>query len=695
MSGGLGHIPAETTKSPAPERQQIWPAKSAEQSSLRLFDDPTYTAFIDPFSDDAQPVPAGPPTHLNKEVEGAQEDWKGLFRKYPGATAACEHFQQPECDWLVYGRKNRVDRLWLLEIMRRLALVPEHSKAYGLKLFSEEQQEAVFASVSRWFDYNLDGDADSAGRAIVPYARVLHLLWHAKDLLRLPVGVFSFLSTDADQLKKIATSEAGQTRSIHNLYAKRETLVTGIELSNETWKLQVRADIAPLNETNIVESLKAYAPERRLKILKQKNREFSLWVSQALELVGDHKGKMSRKYVSATELRTFAENQAAQEKWASEHRLVDRNSGKSVSMLTVTSTKKKAQMSQFYAIAQGIQGIATARSWDYCMITLTLPGEWHSARTGKAAGRESEWNAATPLEGVRELQQRWNRVATRIKQIVGRDALGFSIKEPHADGTGHMHCFLAGPKRALVAVREYLIEYASREGGPLVQDGEALVRAGEDVSMVPRNVFENTRAEDERYRTTIVDFLAWKPKETYSNLGKRASSPASYMFKYLNKGLLNAEVSAWKSCVNVRQISWINFGRGFVSRWQACYAQRREHLTSIDPDFIGPPAFNLAVGQKDIADIVQAMVVRDWTSAVAALLQLRVVHPDFIGPVERDQRLFKAVDSRTTRFHEQVRACVGYTTYEDSEYLTNRSAHEWVLERVDAPSGQGGEAALG
>lgn len=492
------------------------------------------------------------------------------------------------------------------------------------------------------------------------HERLLHLCWLARDILKLPRAVFDLISMSNDGIISLSNRQSRNTRDLHHgLHATLEETDRMIfDDFNETWDWMRIHQMLPLNEAHIVESLKAFSPERRIRLLKQKRNECSLWLSQVLELVGDHKGRMSKKFVSDAELSAYSHSQTAQEEWAMRHELVDSKRDVRVSMYTVTSTKKKAQMSQFYAIAKGIEQIATEAGWDYAMLTLTLPGEWHSARTGKAGGRKSEWNMATPLEAARELQSRWNSVSTRLKQILGKNGLGFSMKEPHADGTAHMHAMVCAPKKVLIQIREYMIDYAAREGD-------------EDVSLIPRNVFENTKRVDSDgrivFQTILTDFLAWKPQGSDLKDGKKTSSPASYMFKYLSKGLLNADVSAWKSCVAVRQISWINFGRGFVAKWQACYQSSKA-----EDDF----------GQNDVAQACRAMSRRDWGNALSLILGLGCAKPALIGPVKEGQRLYTATELRVNQYKEERTILTGFATVEDGEFLSHRSRHTWTMEKV-------------
>ncbi len=550
---------------------------------------------------------------------------------------------------------------WIFEIIERFQLVPDHAKAFGFPRLSDGEIETAYAALVSYGASTILAPENALSR-IEGHERLLHLCWLARDILRLPRAVFDLISMSDDEILSLSSRQSRNIRDLHSgLYARlEETDQIVFDNFNETWDFLRVHHMLPLNEAHIVESLKAFSTERRIRILKQKRKECSLWLSQVLELVGDHKGRMSKKFVSDAELSAYSHSQMAQEEWATRHELVDHKRDVRVSMYTVTSTKKKSQLSQFYAIAKGIEQIATEAAWDYAMLTLTLPGEWHSARTGKAGGRKSEWNMATPLEAARELQNRWNSVSTRLKQILGKNGLGFSMKEPHADGTAHMHAMICAPKKVLIRVREYMIDYASREGA-------------EDVSLIPRGVFENTKKTNSDgnivYQTILTDFLAWKPQGAELKDGKKASSPASYMFKYLSKGLLNADVSAWKSCVAVRQISWINFGKGFVAKWQACYQSSKA-----EEDF----------GQSDVAQACRAMSRRDWGNALSLILGLGCAKPDFIGPVKEGQRLYTATEQRVNQYQEERIILTGFATVEDGEFLSHRSRHNWTMEKVSA-----------
>ncbi|WP_172729852.1 replication endonuclease [Neorhizobium galegae] len=668
MTGGLGHIPADQAPHSVTKKcQHISPSDCAEatnETALKLqFDgDQGASRIIDPFADiDPAPSDSSPQSGKPKvtgEFRSActsksaskrnAKPRQSQLKRYPHATDALD---QGIAYDPAYRRPDK-KIAWIFEIIERFQLVPAHAKAFGFPSLSSGKIETAYSALVSYRAALILSPTTALDR-VRGHERLLHLCWLGRDVLKLPRAVFDVISMSDDEIVSLSNRQSREVRDLHNrLNTKLEETdrLTFDDLHN-TWDFLRIHHMQPLNEAHVVESLKSFSPDRRIRILKQKRKECSLWLSQVLELVGDHKGRMSNKFVSVAELSAYTHSQMAQEQWATKHELVDHERGVRVNMFTVTSTKKKAQMSQFYAVAKGIEQIATEAGWDYAMLTLTLPGKWHSARTGKAGGRKSEWNMATPLEAARELQTRWNSVSTRLKQILGKNGLGFSMKEPHADGTAHMHAMICAPKKVLIQVREYMIDYAAREGD-------------EDVSLIPRRVFVNTKKTNSDggivYQTILTDFLAWKPQGAELENGRRSSSPASYMFKYLSKGLLNADVSAWKSCVAVRQISWINFGRGFVAKWQACYQSSKAAES---------------FGQEDVAEACEAMTQRDWGKALSIILGLEHAPTDA-------QRLHRVTDCRVNQFGEQRNVLVGFATVEDGEFFSNRSRHSWTVEKL-------------
>jgi hypothetical protein len=651
VTGWLGYNPADQCPTTTKKCQHFSPPDCIEAqnvTSSKLFDGQGDAPFIDPFAETGSYTAKPPVRAQGPQVAKGRRPLPAKLKKYQHAIDALE----TGADYDPCYRRPDKKIAWIFETIERFQLVPVHAKAFGFPYLSAGEIETAYSALVS-YRAALILSPETALKRVQGHERLLHLCWLARDILKLPRAVFDVISMTDDEVISLSSRQSREVRDLHNRLSTKleETDRLTFDDLHNAWDFLRIHRMQPLNEAHVVESLKAFSPERRIRILKQKRKECSLWLSQVLELVGDHKGRMSTKFVSAAELSAYTHSQVAQEQWATKHDLVDHKRGVRVNMFTVTSTKKKAQLSQFYAVAKGIEQIATEAGWDYAMLTLTLPGKWHSARTGKAGGRKSEWNMATPLEAARELQARWNSVSTRLKQILGKNGLGFSMKEPHADGTAHMHAMICAPKRVLIHVREYMIDYAAREGS-------------EDVSPIPRNVFENTKKTNSDggvvYQTVLTDFLAWKPQGADIRDGKRSSSPASYMFKYLSKGLLNADVSAWKSCVAVRQISWINFGRGFVAKWQACYQSSKTAES---------------FGQQDVAEACEAMAQRDWGKALSIILSLEHSKTDA-------QRLHRVTDRRVNQFGEQRNVLVGFATVEDGEFFSNRSRHSWTVEKL-------------
>ena len=72
--------------------------------------------------------------------------------------------------------------------------------------------------------------------------------------------------------------------------------------------------------------------------------------------------------------------------------------------------------------------------------TLTLPGEWHRGRVrdGQVVPNPS-WNGATRIEAYQELNRVWAKFAKRMERSTGHRLAYGSVREPHADGTPHIH----------------------------------------------------------------------------------------------------------------------------------------------------------------------------------------------------------------------------------------------------------------
>lgn len=526
------------------------------------------------------------------------------------------------------------------DLCDRFELVPDHARAFGwpdrktMDLVGLQQRADAVAS-AYWISDDLDLLTEALTGLTKLDLKILRKAYFAKSLLKVDIASLEFVGKDVSELTRIAISETAYLRQLH-AKLRRQHDTDPVFGDDKRSRRLAKA---------LKERVRATNPDTRLKRLKAAQRTMSLYVSQVLELVGSHKGKASRLYVSTAEMDVWTRRQRATEEWAIDHEMHDEEADVTVSMQALVYNRKRAQTSQMYAVAKGMQEIAAIRGWDYSMITLTLPGEWHSARTGTQSKRKSEWNHKTPEDAARELQVRWNRIATRIKQLIGKgEGLGFAMREPHDDGAPHLHCSLMASREALIAVRRYLIDQC--------------ILSGETVDE-PSDVFETTK-------THLLHFLAWKPADEMTS-GKRAASPASYMFKYLTKGVQNADVAAWKSCVNIRQISWINFGAGFVGKWVSFYRTSRKDAEELptDPAMLGV-----------VADVIS----KNWGAVVGALTG--ILDGPELKAIREYGLDFNGDEKATTVGYEPVDGAFDHGE-RGREVLKKDLDREWTLRPVD------------
>lgn len=544
---------------------------------------------------------------------------------------------------------------FIRELARRFHLVPAHAKAFGWPDLDDLQVTAIIERLNRArYAYVVAGDIEGVKAALHDIdLKVLRKAYFARQMLTVDQVVLDYVSMSEDALARLAETDTGYLRAMHlklRPELHREFLAHDPRESGHNVRLKNLYSVVfqPLPANQETDFLKAVSPERRVRRLKSRQRGLSMHLSQVLELVGEHKGKAARKYASAVEIDAFRQRRAKAEEWALDREMIDKATGESVGMHFLVETRRKAQLSQMYAVCKGMQGVADLQGWDYCMITLTLPGEWHSARTGTASKRQTTWNGSTPDEAARELQARWNRVATRIKQIVGKSGgLGFAIREPHEDGTVHLHLSMMAPREKLVAVRRYVIDQCAAAGETVDPDEN------------PADVFQTTT-------TKLLHFLAWQPAEEMED-GKKAASPASYMFKYLSKGLASEDVSAWKACVGIRQVSWINFGPGFVSKWQAFYRVSRQISEEVPADEVEDMPTD-----PDMRAIVEDMAAKEWTSVVGALTGI------LEGPTLHAIRA-----ERVTQYREVQGYTVGYANDDGEFVMIKDDRRSWTLQRCN------------
>lgn len=375
-----------------------------------------------------------------------------------------------------------------------------------------------------------------------------HELWFCRRVVSIPDKTLEFAALTDDELLDKAKHWASRSTSV-NIVFQNST----VDIEDRS-----RVEFDLVEGMSDVDIMKRNEPSFYLRHFRKIHRQQNLHISQMLELVGDHKGKAATRYVSPHELRLKKSADERKDEYARKHYLMNVNAEvpKPIQIASILETSKAAKEGQLYAIAKGMEQVATKRGWDFSMLTITLPGEWHSARSGRASGRQSEWNESSVTDACRELQDRWNGISTRIKQLTKKhgngEGFGFAVREPHADGTPHLHVLYMAPRAALVAIRDYLLSRCEVDG---------------ETHQEPAGVFETTK-------TKLYHFLAWRSADEMIEKGKAASSPATYLFKYLSKGVQAEDVSAWRYCAGIRQTSWVNFKRGFVAKWQAIYKHK-------------------------------------------------------------------------------------------------------------------------
>lgn len=120
--------------------------------------------------------------------------------------------------------------------------------------------------------------------------------------------------------------------------------------------------------------------------------------------------------------------------------------------------------------------------------TLTLPSEWHrKMMRGGELVPNPKWNGSTRRQAYEALNDAWSKFAKRVERRLGHRLSYGSVREPHKDGTPHIHGLLddffpfakltqywheAGGGYADIRLVEpqrvsaYLAKYLSKEGNP-------------------------------------------------------------------------------------------------------------------------------------------------------------------------------------------------------------------------------------
>lgn len=514
---------------------------------------------------------------------------------------------------------------WLKDLDYRFTLIPKHAKAYGWKSLDNNFFENIEKIRRKIFFLE-----DLEDKLFEPhFCKQLRLIREARFIIDLDYDHLSFIGYDEDQICSLAASK---------VKFRREMLAS----QNDGFGLTLQQKV---NDRKLTAYLKSVCePTVKRKLFKE-HSEYSYHISRGLELVGSHKGSFSKKYISDIETKFYQSKQHSKLLWSNKFGMFCGD--KFVSMADLIEGKRRTQRARMYAITKGMDEVAQEKGWKYGMLTLTLPGEYRAARTGKSSGRKSEWNLSEPRECARQLQYEWNIVGTSLKKIFAKydGGLGFLVREPHKDGTPHIHVSIVASSECQVEIRKFCLDYSSRRG--------------EDVNE-PLDVLQTTS-------TRRLHYLAWKCALELEDEGKKSCSPASYMFKYLTKSYSNLDISAWKSFVGIRSISWLGMGRGFVSRWDAIYRLTQ----AIQREEIEHP-----LEDEALSDIISAMDAGHFGVVLATLAGVD------IPEVERPLRLEPLHEEKVTQFYETYCVLLGFTTAHGT-FIASTGEEEWEMRQID------------
>ncbi|MCR9072667.1 MAG: replication endonuclease [Alphaproteobacteria bacterium] len=269
------------------------------------------------------------------------------------------------------------------------------------------------------------------------------------------------------------------------------------------------------------------------------------------------------KYVSEYTLTAWRLRQARQSAWLNDQ-VIDFD-GTTVSLLDIRNNALNARQARLYAQVKGMESVAERLGYTAFFGTITLPGEYHpfSSHHGRANQRwRREFGPAAQHLAIQGL---WKNARARIwKHDQLTNAFGIRVVEPHQDGTPHLHFILWLP---------------SETGGRSTK--EVLAEILEDLAPAPQS--ELAIIEKNTHEITMRDGRRMK-----------ASSPASYVMKYLLKsvgtsyeapdvetdedhliGENNERFRAWANARQVRSFSFIGV-HGVQTAWQKLFTWNEE-----------------------------------------------------------------------------------------------------------------------
>lgn len=291
-------------------------------------------------------------------------------------------------------------------------------------------------------------------------------------------------------------------------------------------------------------------------------------LAAAMRTIG---GRTGRDYSDDLQVAHWRARQSAQAKWLAAHEM-EADDGRKMPLSKLAESTRKSQTARAYAMTLGLQQLMNERKWIPVFITATLPPDYHPAPSrGKC-----NWTGQHLRQAVEDLQARWAHLRARIHRQ-GIRPKGIWTREPHKDGTPHLHALLWLPNEQAIATLQSAL----------------------------RSYFPGPHA------TRI------------KRLDDGTAQPASYVYKYLCKSLHGMDnhtsatdgdedgdhlaqydrVRAWASDLGTRRWGFVGVN-GLMTIWQKLYAWKE------------PPA-DASQAMKSCWRMLRA---HRWADALALLL---------------------------------------------------------------------------
>lgn len=345
-------------------------------------------------------------------------------------------------------------------------------------------------------------------------------------------------------------------------------------------------------------------------------------------------------YVSSYTLGAWRQRYERQQAWA-EAREVQWDDGTVASLAAVRNSAARARGAALYAISRAHEHWATSQGYTAFFLTLTLPGEYHSYSSGARAAdgtypRQRPNGAWTRNHGPRrawdELQSRWARLrailADRSDDL--RAHVGVVVPEPHRDGTPHLH--------ALVYLPRTWRDQHGAEHGTAWELRRAL-----------RTVCPGPRAA----RLEVVRRVP----------GRRTTSPANYVMKYVLKSLNDEQTlreqgeagerhRAWAASRGLRRMRALG-SHGVLRAWQRLWTlsarQDREREAAADQPVI------VSAADED-GDAEGAAILPERAEAAMAAMRRARAAGEVAEAAEREAEQAPTPDRRKSARERQATA---------------------------------------